>query len=204
MLNELKRLGVLTITTPRAAARELLGSRLTFEGRLVAAALVVVLSAIVSQLIFNLDAGAATESENLQGWIYWAQTPFGATMLEAGMLAFAVLVTVLAGRIFGGKGNFGDAILLITWLQAITLGFQIALSIMDLVARNLGMAGAYSGSIGFTVTFLVLAYMFWVFVNFVTELHGFRSAVKVLGGTILAVFAIAFGLTSLIAVLSVT
>ncbi len=200
MLNELKRLGITTITAPRAAARELLESRLTMEARLVAAALIVVLSAIVSQLIFGISTDIEIDGENLRGWVYWVRTPFGATALEAGMLAFLVLVTVLVGRLFGGKGSFDGAILLVTWLQALALVFQAAFWVMDLVSRNLGAAGANTGSIRFTVTFLVLAYMFWVYVNFVTELHGFNSAVKVLAGTVLTVLAIAFGLTSLLAV----
>jgi hypothetical protein len=44
----------------------------------------------------------------------------------------------------------------------------------------------------------------WAFANFVTELHGFQNPLFVLGGVILSMIVLFFGLAMILAILGVT
>ena len=198
MLSELVRLGISSVVAPKNAAAELLTFEMDRAVRYQFALLVVVVSGLASQIIF----GFGQETTDEQVTRLWFQTPLGTAAVEAGMLTAIVLATVLVGRAFGGTGNMDDAVLLIAWLQLISLLVQSAFAVFMRVGEILNLSGgAYSGSFGITLTVAVLGYLFWMFVSFVTVLHSFSSTVKVLFGTVLTILFVAVGITSLIATL---
>ncbi len=197
MLNQIIRLGISTLRSPKTAAADLLAAGIDRNTRYLLAALVIVLGGLVSQLIFGLST-SETDMPEVQNWL---ATPFGTVALEAALLAVVVLATVLVGRAFGGTGNAEDALLLFSWLQVVSITVQLALyfatSLLD------GLSSGSGSLLGVTgiLTIGVVCYLFWVFVNFVTVLHSFESALKVMFGTIATMLAIAFGITSLAVVL---
>ncbi len=170
-----------TLRDPHAAARRVMGTPLPDGARWQALLLVVVLSVILLQLAVMLSGG---------------QT--GGVMMS-GLLQGAVLVgTVLAvhyiGRAFGGSGTFPDALILMAWLQFVTLCFQVAQIVTLLIVPPL--AGLVA--IASVVVFL------WLLVSFIQALHGFRSRVMVLFGLLASFFALAFALSFVLALLGVS
>jgi hypothetical protein len=97
------------------------------------------------------------------------------------------------GRWRGGRGELPDAVILIAWLQFIQLlvvAAQILLMIvLPAVAPVLEIAGV--------ILFL------WLLVNFVAEMHGFRSLGLVFLGVIITFVGFVFGMSLLLMILGV-
>ena len=194
MLSDLVKLGISSVRSPRNAATQLLNVELSRAARYQFALLVVVLSGIASQLLFGIGTAEVDGTEARM----WMQSPFGTAALEAGMLSMIVLATVLVGRAFGGTGTIDDAVLLIAWLQLISLFVQAAFALVVMLGRNLSLAGAYSSGFGVTMTVAILGYLFWMYVSFVAALHSFESTAKVFFGVVLTILALAVAITSLL------
>ena len=116
--------------------------------------------------------------------------------MEAGLLSIVVLGTTLVGRLFGGKATLDDSVLLISWLQLVSVFVQSALAII-LQFLPLGLIGGM-------LTVGAVFYLFWMYVCFVTVLHGFQSTAKVFFGTLMIILGAAVGITSLLTVFFVT
>ncbi|WP_323037076.1 hypothetical protein [Pararhodobacter sp.] len=100
----------------------------------------------------------------------------------AGQAALNVLVVCLVayvGRGFGGTGSFADALLLMGWLQAVTVIMLIGQLAVIVVIPMLG----------FPVTMVSIVVSLWMLTGFICALHGFRSRILVLMGGIM-VFSI--------------
>lgn len=194
MLSDLFKLGIFSVRSPRTAATQLLNVDLSRTTRYQFALLVVVLSGLASQLIFGIGSAEVDGTETRA----WMQSPFGTAALEVGMLTMIVLATVLVGRAFGGTGTFDDAVLLIAWLQLISLFVQTGFALIVMLGRNLSLLGDYSSGFGVTMTIAVLGYLFWMYVSFVAVLHSFASTAKVFFGVVLTVLALAVAITSLL------
>ena len=192
MLHNLIKLGICSVRTPRAAAIQLLDAGLDRVSRYQFAALVVVLSGIASQILFT---GSASDAE---GSSFFMGTAFGTAILEAGMLAGTVLATHLFGRAFGGTGRMDDAVLLVAWLQLISLVVQLGLLLLfELGGGLIGPGNSVARGAAVGATILSIGYLLWVYANFVTVLHSFESALKVLLGVILTAMALAVGIATL-------
>jgi hypothetical protein len=102
-------------------------------------------------------------------------SPFWPTLAQGAMnLAIALLITFV-GRAAGGKGTFPDALLLVGWLQSISLIFMAALLVASLVGPALELP-VIIGSIVLTI---------WMMVGFICAVHGFVSKGLVLLASIL-------------------
>lgn len=109
-------------------------------------------------------------------------TPFVATLVQGGMNIAAVVLATGVGRMFGGRGRFEDALLLVGWLQLLMVALQLVqLAVMIVLPPLVGlvMVGA-------------VALFFWLLSGFVSALHGFQSRFMVLLGTLGTLFAAAF------------
>jgi hypothetical protein len=97
----------------------------------------------------------------------------------AGMVAFGMVMTAIlahfVGRWRGGKGELADAVILIAWLQFI----QLLLVVVQLILLVALPVAAPIVEIGSLFIFL------WLLVNFVAEMHGFRSLGLVFLGVII-------------------
>jgi hypothetical protein len=177
----------LTFARPREAAQVVLRQPLPMQARWGAIALMAVLSAFLMQgLAALLPPAVAPDGTELRpvGPFFWA-----------GMVAFGMVMTsILAhfvGRWRGGKGELADAVILIAWLQFI----QLLLVVVQLILLIALPVAAPIVEIGSLFIFL------WLLVNFVAEMHGFRSLGLVFLGVIItfvvAVFALSLLLVSL-------
>jgi hypothetical protein len=83
------------------------------------------------------------------------------------------------GRAFGGTGSFPDALLIVVWLQCLTLVLQVVQLVVNLISP------ALAGIIGLGGFVLFL----WLMTSFIAELHGFRSRGLVFVGMVVSAFA---------------
>lgn len=98
-----------------------------------------------------------------------------------GLLLLGVAVAVHAiGRGFGGTGRFGGALLAMSLLQTVMVAAQVVQMLLLFVSVPLAEV----------VGFAALGLMMWLLANFIMELHGFRSLVRVALGVIAAVLAL--------------
>lgn len=171
----------LTLRDPRGAARGIIAMQLPVSVGWAAMALMVVISALlssVSAMMFPMDLPPEMAA--------MFSSPFRLAEGQAIVLAVGLMLIHGVGRMFGGTGRFTDALLLMAWMEALLILLQVLQMLAMLVLPPLASI----------LGFLGIAVFIWLLVNFVAELHGFRSLLKVLlsiVGTVLAVsFAMAF------------
>ncbi len=172
-----------TLTTPRATAQRLIAMNPPDDARWLGMVIVIVLSVLLGQLsLLVLDEGG------LGGGLLFMAT--FQTMMLLGM----VVAVQGVGRVFGGTGNFPDALLLVAWLQFVMLGVQLVqILAMMLIPPLFGL-----------VTVAALGVFLWLLVNFIMALHGFDSAMRVVGGVILSFFALAIAMAVMLGLFGIT
>lgn len=175
----------LSLKNPRAAARALFAEDVPLAARSAGLTLIAVLSAILLYPSFALMPPEDFVSSFL------AQSPVQTAVIQWLALLISVFLIYRVGRAFGGQGSLADAMLVVVWLQLLMLGVQVAqLLALIMVPPLAGLIGL-AGFIGFT----------WLMVNFIAELHGFRSLGMVFGGIILTFLAAAFVLAIVLGLL---
>ena len=181
-----------TLRTPRAGVRRLLEMDLPMEARWLGLLLVTVLSVFVTGLsLLVLPPGSEP------GLLLLLADPFVGVPSQALSLVVAVAAIAGIGRVFGGRGGFADALIVIVWIEFLMTLTQMAeLAVMMVVPP----AGAL-------LAFAVVAWFLWVIVNAIAELHGFRNLILVFlglaGGFVVVVVALALLLSGL-GILTVT
>jgi hypothetical protein len=172
----------LTLQDPTRAARELLAEGVPLSARTAGLLLVAVLSA----LLVSLQVGDGTQAPD-PITAFMLGSPFRTAVLQWGFLALSVLLIHRVGRAFGGRGSLPDALLIVVWLQALMLGFQVAQLVVAPILP------ALAGLIAL-VSFVVY---FWLLTHFIAELHGFASRGLVFVGMLLTGLATGFVLAVL-------
>ena len=175
-----------SLLRPRAAARTVLDLRIAPGPLIEAAVAVTCLGMVLSFTAARLAPGGV---DAVTAAILGAPLLGAAMML--GMLGFAVVATTLIGRQFGGTGDITGALALIVWLNVVLFVIQLVQVAALLLLPPLASL----------LAFATLFWLIWAFACFVTELHGFSSPLKVLGGVIACMIVFFFGLTVLAAFL---
>jgi len=187
-LNGLLQATIRTLKDPRDGARMVLSLDLTRRQRWEALLLTVVLSAFLAKLSVEISG---SDGSNVG---LFAVSPFMLAVVQLVLMLFAVFTVDLVGRRMGGTGDFDGAITIVVWLQFIMICLQLAqillLLVSPLLAFLLGIVG--------------LILFFWMFTQFIMELHGFSSAISVLMAVFLSMVAFAVLMSVLIGVLGVT
>ncbi|MFV0385934.1 Yip1 family protein [Paracoccus sp. (in: a-proteobacteria)] len=180
--NDLKALFGLTLRDPQMAARVVIAADWPVPARWMAALIVAVASAgvaWVATLIFPLP------DEALPPIFRLPSIPFA--MAGTQILSVALVAGLMAGvgRMFGGKGRFEDALLLVVWIQVVLELVQAVQIVLTLILPPAGSL----------MTILSLVLSIWLMVKFSMELHGFTSGAKVLLALIGTLFVTAFVLS---------
>lgn len=164
-----------TVQDPRGTARRLMDLQLPEAVGPVALGLMAVLSALLSSLALRMTP---IEAEPVLQELF--SSPLRMVLVQGVALLVTVMMVHGVGRIFGGKGQLVDAVLLIAWIEVVLLLVQTAQIVLLLIAPPLSdLAGV-----------VAIVLFFWLLSNFIAELHGFRSALMVLFcmfGTVLVV-----------------
>ena len=173
----LRDLAVLTLQDPPQGARRLLAEDVPLAAR--SAGLLLV--AIVSALLATLQAG--TDPQMMDPFsAFMLASPFRTAVMQWLFLALSVVLVYQVGRLFGGRGSFPDALLIVVWLQFLMLILQVAQLVAGLVSPAL--AGII-GLVGFGV-------FLWLMTTFSAELHAFPSRGFVFLGMVLTCLAVGF------------
>ncbi|MBL9051445.1 MAG: YIP1 family protein [Tabrizicola sp.] len=174
LTDRLIALARLTLQEPRQATRVLLSEDVPMPARTAGLMLVAVLSAVLASLQLGL-----TDQPLDPFSAFMLASPFRAAAFQWFFLALSVVLIHRVGRAFGGQGSFADALLVVVWLQLLTLALQVLQLVATLVAPFLvGIIG-----IGGFVLFV------WLMTAFIAELHGFASRGLVFLGMILTALA---------------
>ncbi|MCC6008935.1 MAG: YIP1 family protein [Rhodobacteraceae bacterium] len=178
-----------TVEDPRGGAARVMKLGID-RGTLIEALLFV---AVASVIVTNIADAVMTA----RGAVPSASPLFANPILTAVIMAVLLIGSAVAvhavGRAFGGLGDLDGALAITVWLQLLMLAVQLL---------QLGVALLLPG-LAALIGLLALGFFVWLFINFVAELHDFKSLGLVLAGTIASVFAIAFVLTIVLAILGV-
>lgn len=167
-------LAQLTLQDPRAAARALLAEAVPLPARTAGLLLVAVVSAVLASVQLRLSP---QELDPISAFML--ASPFRAAVVQWAFLALSVVLIHRVGRAFGGTGSFPDAMLIVVWLQCLTLVLQLVQLVVNILSPAL--AGIL-GLVGFVV-------FLWLMASFIAELHGFRSRGLVFAGMVVSAFA---------------
>lgn len=189
MRQELARLTILTLQSPREGAEAVLAHTHARQFLWALLALATVLSVLMVQVMrFAFPQPPDTAIMPFQS------APLLFALIMWGSLVLMVFCVYYIGRAFGGTGSFQDSLLVVIWMQFLLMVSQ-ALQIL-LAIVSLGLAALLG--VGFII------YWVWIFASFITVLHGFQNRGTVLGGMFAAMMGVMLGLsmlTSLIAIL---
>lgn len=174
LTQRMTNLAQLTLQDPRAATRALLAEGVPLPARTAGLLLVAVLSAVLASVQLRLSP---QELDPMSAFML--ASPFRAAVVQWAFLALSVVLIHRVGRAFGGTGSFPDALLIVVWLQCLTLVLQLAQLVVNVISP------ALAGIIGLGGFVLFL----WLMASFIAELHGFRSRGLVFAGMVVSAFA---------------
>lgn len=183
MIQTLLSLARMSVATPRDGIRALLDMKLDRSILWPAMWFVVAMSAVLYNVAIWIAPPVAGTPTILPS------SPFLLAALTGGVLVISVFGLHYFGRMFGGVGHFSGSLLVVVWTQILMLLAQLVQIALLLLSPPLG--NLFGLGVGLMA--------FWLFVNFVAELHGFRSLGLVFAGIIGASFGIIFGLSLLLA-----
>lgn len=183
-LSHLFSMARFTVQKPREGARMVMQADVPTGARWVALALTAVLSALLAHISFSLLPAdeLATVPES-------ALSPIVTAVIQAVIMVLSVVLIHWVGKLFKGTGSFDDGLILLVWLQFIVLFLQV-LQILVQIA----FPSVFSNVIGI----LSLVLFLWLLINFIAELHGFRSVLLTAVGFMGALFIFAFILALLV------
>lgn len=174
-----------SVTEPQETAHRLLALRPRTAVVVQAAVLVAVLDA----LILGLLGGGALMMPTPEGQL--ALSPFFHVAVLLASLILSAGALQVGGQILGGKGRFAEALLLVVWLEILTLAIQLATLLASLVLPPLG---ALIGVLG-------LAVLLWCVVHFARALHGFAGYGRTIAALLLGAIVVILGMSLLLAML---
>lgn len=181
------RLGFATVHAPRPALRALMELNLPLAVLWPALGLISVLSVLATAGASYLSP-SEMQDEVLAG--VFRNNPFAFAALELGMLSLGATAIFNIGRHFGGQGRFEDALLAVIWLQWVMICVQLLQIAALLIAPPL---------VG-PIALASIAILIWCLVNFVAELHAFKSLGAVFAGTVMSALAILFAVSLLLSI----
>ncbi len=177
-----------TIRAPRDAAGRLIDMNAPRDWLWMALALMCVLNAI----LYSVSLQLSPPSSEVSGIVPAAfQSPILFTIFLFGSITITVFVLKWIGQSMGGQATLDDILILLTWLQVLRLLFQAAVLILSLVSLSLSALLVFGGSI----------YGIYILAAFIDRAHGFDNLLKALGVMVLALIAIAVGLSVILTVL---
>ncbi len=174
-----------TLTEPRRAIRHLLALDPGLGTLLGAAAAVAALAGIAESLLVPMMPVAEGAP------VVEPRSPVLSAVMQFGLLIVGAGLVFGIGRIFEGRGGFIESLAALVLLNLVGLGwiaaFVVAVAILPGLALIL-LLGATAWSL-------------WAFGHLVAEIHGFASAAKVLGISLIAALVISVALTVILSIL---
>jgi hypothetical protein len=114
--------------------------------------------------------------------------PLYFALWQVGLNLFAITLIAYAGRAFGGTGSFSDALLLMGWLQALTVPLLLVQLVIAAILPALNML----------VVMAEVALSIWLLTGFVSAIHGFTSRIAVLVGGLIVLMAVSMVISTIL------
>ncbi len=184
MLQTLLALARLTFAEPRRAAAFWLANTPPLNISVELAVIVMALGSILANLL-----SLVSPDPSIEMFAALLDNPILFAIVQLMLLMISALLIHVIGRMFDGVGSFEQALILSVWLQFIMLGAQVLLIPIILILPSLAQG----------ITLAVNIFVVWLLVNFIAELHQFRSLLKVFAGIIATTFAASFVVVFLLA-----
>jgi hypothetical protein len=178
-----------SLVSPREAARAVLALGLSRDLLIQAAAAITALAVILSYLAVVVRPG---DVDQVSAAIL--ANPLLGAAVQFGIILIVAVVTARVGAMFGGRGDLDGALAIIVWLNAMLVLIQ-SLQLAALI---------FLPPLAALIALATVIWLLWALANFVTELHGFQNPLFVLGGVILTIIVLFFGLAMILAILGVT
>lgn len=176
----LKSLALETLQSPRSAAQKIMNLWLSRD--ILWTALILV--AVLNSIIFGVSLLAEDVSQ-LPGFM---RNPVTFFFIIAGVQVMSVHGFYWAGRAIGGKGDLGELLSLLVWVQALQMAAQLVLFVASIISPGIGQL----------LSLLVSVMALWITVNFITEALRLPTLLHGVGVIVLAAVGVAFGLMILI------
>ncbi len=178
-----------TIRDPQGAARRLMAMDPPMEARWIGLVLVTVCALLLTKLsLIAMTSGAE------HPFFAMLAHPWIGIPVQAGSLVVMSAGIAVGGRVFGGQGNFADALLLVVWLQVMLTLLQAVQFFALILVPPLGAL----------IAFAAIGAFLWLLVHFTAALHGFTNLPLVFFGLLLGFVALVVVLAILLTVLGVT
>lgn len=206
-ISDIRSLLIQSFKEPRAAARRVIDLHASSTAAWQMLLLVVIVTVLIGQAIGYLAAAGRTDGSStapveplpadlqaidaIIGSLF--SSPFTIGFFFGCFLVVLVFCVHWIGRVFGGKGEFEDALSLVAWHQFVMLCLQLAGFVVVMIVPS---------AVGLYMT-LVFGANLWLLTMFVSELHGFRSPVLVLLMIIISFFAVIVGLSIILSIILV-
>jgi hypothetical protein len=178
-----------SLVSPREAARAVLALGLSRDLLIQAAAAITALAVILSYLAVVVRPG---DVDQVSAAIL--ANPLLGAAVQFGIILIVAVVTARVGAMFGGRGDLDGALAIIVWLNAMLVLIQ-SLQLAALI---------FLPPLAALIALATVIWLLWALANFVTELHGFQNPLFVLGGVILTIIVLFFGLAMILAILGIT
>lgn len=186
MFRELVTLMRASVRKPAESVPAILSLGIPHEARWLGLAAVVVLSGLASAIML-LVYGAPPADASDTAWVTMTGSPIRMAVTQGiGILFVAGAVTHI-GRIFGGKGQFIDALLLVVWVETVLLVIQYAQLALWLFVFPI-LPASISLFLSMMTGLLSMVVLFWMLVGIIKGLHGFTSTPAVLLGMVATMF----------------
>ncbi len=159
----------LSFRNPREGAAWVIGQRLPLSVAATALALTALVSAILTSAVFL--AFGLQDTPELGAM---ARSPLVMAAVQILVQLLGSLAIFHIGRQFGGRGSLPGTMAVMAWLEALMILLQCAQVLLLVLIPGFAEAFGFIGA----------ALFFWLLTQFITELHGFRSAATVFLGVI--------------------
>ncbi len=175
-----------TLVSPAEVAQRIAGLQLDRATLWSGMALVTITSVLMMALTQILLPGTISEGAV-------ETTPYGMTLILGGLLVMTVFGVYFSGKVLGGTGSFPTALAMVVWLEVFSIVVRALQALVFGLAPGLGSM----------LTYLGMAVLIWVLVNFVNVLHGFASLGRAAMTVVVAVVGVGSGLALIVTMIGV-
>jgi hypothetical protein len=176
---------VQSLRHPREGANTLLSIGFPREALWPFAMLVVVVGSLISGF------GQLASPTQIEGMTI--PTPWIITLMQFGLLTVTIFVVYWMGQALDGEGSFNETVLLIAWLQAMSIAGQLGVLVIGSLLPSLAV-----------MLFLAFGvYMIFATITFIDVLHRLNSMGKAAMMFALSVGATLLGLTVILSLIRV-
>jgi hypothetical protein len=177
MLSDIFKMVLSTLKDPREGASNILAFAPTRQMLWFSMIVVVIISILMSE-IANYMLPVVPDNTII--------VVMDIPLLAAGILMFMMVVMIYCthyiGQACGGNGRLDESFSVVIWLQSIMISLQLLQLLIIPFFPNLAVVFGLFGGVVF----------FWLYINFVTVLHGFNSLGKVTVGVIFSIVGVFF------------